>query len=235
MDKLLVAEMPPLFVEADNSGGWTFASGIITDYKALNTQTFAFESSIDLTGYVLQDMTTYFRQSFEQLGGGETITWTLGSKPLEGFNGVTVEYTIVTTVPMTDANLLALANNSPGFIPPYDTGGGNFNRDHIVHGKYCVKAADTTLSASGFDADGSAYVRIVQENDFSSLEPVAVDRLYVYRVLFLPTSFTLAGVTKLSAANLPSKRVILDAVMAKEEDIPYLMRLKRGYELANQV
>lgn len=243
MDKLMVTETPPLFVSSNGTGGYTFTTPSVSDYRNLTgvtnpTLSFVHEQSIDLTGYVLQDMTTYFRQSFEQSAGLRSVTWSAStSKPLVSFSGSYLELTLVSTVPLEDSDLAAAILIPPGFtsVPITNLTFGNFNRDHIIHGRYCIYGIDTTLGADPLDGDGAGYNRLVQEYDFSSLQPVAVDRLYCYRLFSFSPSFQLGGAGALTSISIPPKRILLDATMDKEEDIPYLMRLKRGYELANQV
>lgn len=243
MDKLMVAEMPPLILAADGAGGYAFSSPSLSDYRNLAgvanpTLSWLHEQSIDLTGYVLQDMTAYFRQSFEQSAGLRTSTWSAEtSKPLVSFAATYLELVMITTVPMSDSDLASAILFPPGFtpVPVTNVTYGNFNREHVVHGRYCIYGLDTTLGADALDANGAGYYRLVQEYDFSSLEPTAVDRLYCYRLFSFSPSYILNGTGALDSITIPPKRVLLDATMDKEADIPYLMRLKRGYELANQV
>jgi len=58
--------------------------------------------------------------------------------------------------------------------------------------------------------------------------------LYCYRFLALPNG---AAADEYGATGLvlPALRVILDAFTVEEPDLEYMMRLKRSYELANQV
>lgn len=243
MDKLMVTEMPPLVLSANGTGGYAFTTPSISDYRNLTgvatpLTTWLHEQSIDLTGYVLQDMTAYFRQSFEQSAGLRTSTWSATtSKPLVSFAGTYLELTMVTTVPMSDSDLASAILFPPGFttVPVTNVTYGNFNRTHVIHGRYCIYGLDTTLGADALDGDGAGYYRLVQEYDFSSLEPTAVDRLYCYRLFSFSPSFQLGGAGALDSVTIPPKRVLLDATLEKEKEIPYLMRLKRGYELANQV
>lgn len=62
-----------------------------------------------------------------------------------------------------------------------------------------------------------------------SAEPTAVQKLWVYRVL-IPTATDLSGSTWI----VPATRFVLGAEIVKEDDLPYMMRLKRSYELATQ-
>jgi hypothetical protein len=62
-----------------------------------------------------------------------------------------------------------------------------------------------------------------------SAEPTAVQKLWVYRVL-IPTATDLSTSTWV----VPATRFVLGAEIVKEDDLPYMMRLKRSYELATQ-
>ena len=62
-----------------------------------------------------------------------------------------------------------------------------------------------------------------------SAEPTAVQKLWVYRVL-IPTATDLSGSTWV----VPATRFVLGAEIVQEEDLPYMMRLKRSYELSTQ-
>ncbi len=62
-----------------------------------------------------------------------------------------------------------------------------------------------------------------------SAEPTAVQKLWVYRVL-IPTASDLTASTWV----VPATRFVLAAEIVKEDELPYMMRLKRSYELATQ-
>ena len=67
------------------------------------------------------------------------------------------------------------------------------------------------------------------DQQFGSLEPTTASKLYIYHIVFnvgIPDPIS-AGILK-----YPSSRIILDVNIVKEEDIPFLMRQKRTYELA---
>lgn len=249
MDRLLVSETPSLFLRAvlDQWEQETTTSG--QNWRPLanvNNQYWLHEDVIDLEGYTMKDMTAYFRQSFEQRGGIYGVQWevvlnpaTGQADPLQPFDAGYIEMIVVTTVPMSDANLSSAVIGAPGFIGPniattplFDY--GNFNREMIIHGRLYLRGIDSAFGSDIFTENGAAYNRTIQEYDFSSLEPTATDKLYVYRVLYFsePVKENSSG---LSQVSIPAARILLDTNFAKEDEIPYLMRLKRGYELANQV
>lgn len=243
MDRLLVCEFQPFAVQADGAGSWQ-QTQIPTNYEQspVASSLWFSEQIIDLTGYQMADMTAYFRQSFQQRGSVSVLGYAASaSAPLALHDASFLEYVIVSTVPISSENMAASITAAPGFIGFGQVAGlfdyGNFDRTAIVHGRMTLYGVDTSITLNSTTASGFSYVRVIEECDFSSLEPTAVDKLYCYRYFSLPVSdrdpLNPSGL--LDSITVAPARVLLDANFAKEEEIPYLMRLKRGYELANQV
>jgi len=229
MDRTLVVEFPPFAAEAEENI-WTLG---ITDTREIDTQIYLQEAKLDLSGYVQSDLTVGFRRSFEQKGGLDQIFWNTFDVKSDSI----IELTLVSSVPMTDSQLSVAYASNPGFIPYSILGAfewGNFNRTQIIHGRLEQYFPNTTIGSSAFNVKGNATLLHVTDNYFSSLEPTAADCLYCYRVIIIPEAGdgAEAGVNQV---NLPPKRVILDAFTVEEPDLEYMMRLKRSYELANQV
>lgn len=246
MDRVFSVEFQPLTLRDDSfaaDGSYTMGT-IPTDYRPIRIQgqpnVYWFsEHKLDLSGYAMHDLTVYFRNSFEQRGGHTSQQWRVDAPqdPLTSFDANFIETTILSSVPMSEANLLAAVLTAPGFIPTHapTLDYGNFDRTHIIHGTSLLWGIDSTFGADVFTADGAAYNRVIQANDFSSLEPTAADCIYCYRVVYLSQSYTPQARNGLTFVALPAKRVILNATTEQEPDLEYLMRLKRSYELANQV
>lgn len=230
MDRQLTAEFPGFYLASDGSGSWEQSPA--TDTRVFGINGYVQEMKLDLSGYVQSDLTVGFRRSFEQDGGPDSINWL---KAYDPNTDLVIETTIVSSVPLNDAQLTSALVTSPGFIPPFLTGlePGNFNREHIIHGRYLVMYANSTIGGGGFGSSGNATLMKVTDNIFSSLEPTAADCLYCYRVFAVPAAAT-SG-TGIERVGLPPKRIILDAFTVAEPDLEYMMRLKRSYELANQV
>ena len=136
----------------------------------------------------------------------------------------------------TDTNLLSCLLAAPGFVNInafYEQ--PTINRDQVIHARTYLHGLDTAIGSDSLTDQGAGYTRIVQEYDYSSLEPTAVDKLYVYRMFVLTESALDSEDTGLYQAFFGPARVLLDTLFDKEAEIPYFMRLKRGYELANQV
>jgi len=230
MDRQLTAEFPGLYLESDGSGAWEL--NVPTNTREIGTNGYVQETKLDLSGYVQSDLTVGFRRSFEQEGGPDSMYWLKGYEP--NTDGL-IETTIVSSVPMNDAQLISALICSPGFTPPNLTGlfPGNFNKEHIIHGRYLVMYANSTIGGGGFSSSGNATLMKVTDNNFSSLEPTAADCLYCYRIFAVPAASELGQ--GIDTVNLPPKRIIFDAFTVEEPDLEYMMRLKRSYELANQV
>lgn len=241
MDRIIVAETP-LANFARNAGApLEFEETARTGYVPINTgkTIFKHESTIDLGGYTRHDdYTVYFRSSFEQVGGPYYISWLYMTKDLSPADAIFGEQVIVSSIPLTDDQLFYSFVDSPGFSglvssPSADTFRTG-NRTTIIHGHRIDHALSTTIGSDPLNAAGNGYTMPVQENYYSSLEPTAADTLFVYRLIACPLD-TLPLNTAVSNILVPSRRIIFDVTLDKEADIPHLMRLKRSYELANQV
>ena len=85
---------------------------------------------------------------------------------------------------------------------------------------------DTTMAVAG----GNNFLRLIDRQTFSSLEPTAADKLYGYRIIVLA-----AAEGEIETAYVPASRVLIPGTLSAEPKLEYMMRLKRSYELANQV
>lgn len=244
MDRLLVAETPGLSVTAnrivqqwDNVGETEWRNwGTLT-----TKQYFVHESTLDLGGYTRQDdLTVFFRSSFEQVGGRYIGTWAATEQnPLNGFDAAVLEMIFVSSVPFTDSHFDQIFLAAPGFTnfrfnPVFVPDQLNVNRTQIIHGHIQDRTVNTVTGAAPITAEGQGYLLPIVDEYFSSLEPTAADQLYVYRLIALPRP-SIQDSTGLSGVLIPPRRIIMDTMVDKEPELSYMMRLKRSYELANQV
>lgn len=245
--RILKAEFPPIYLVPDgNTTNWKMGDLYFTDYRPVantNNRYWVSEHKLDLSGYAMEDLTTYFTDSFEQRGSPSQLTWGEpvggGKAGLDSFSASVFEIIILSTVPISDDNMLLMPLNYPGFTPfPYTVSGiesGNFDRTHIIHGTGRVWTVDSTFSSS-FTVKGGAYGVPLQTMNFSSLEPTAADAIYCYRIIMCPESLAEdSNDVQLDGVLFPPIRVLLGAVIDEEPTLEYMMRLKRSYELANQV
>ena len=69
------------------------------------------------------------------------------------------------------------------------------------------------------------------DQQFGSLEPTTATKLWIYKfviVLGLPTDPELGPTLR-----YPSSRIVLQSTIVKEDELPFMMRQKRSYELSN--
>ena len=240
MDRTLVAETPFLQV-SNNRVVQQYDQVVPSEWRNFSTDTtlraFVHESTIDLGGYTRQDdLTVFFRSSFEQISNSYLSAYSASpTNPLSLVTANIIEQVIVTSVPMNDGNLEAAVLNSPGFIPPQNgLDQGNFDRTHIIHGHYMVHTVSSTFGSMAFTEPGEAILLPIVDEYYSSLEPTAADTLYVYRIIYL-TRPSISDSTGFTYVGIPARRIMLDAMVGEESNLSYMMRLKRSYELANQV
>jgi len=88
----------------------------------------------------------------------------------------------------------------------------------IVMGSYRFMTGNSNLTYA-------AMMRTEVSTSFSSGEPTAASKLYCYRII---QPWVDGDTTTIS---VPASRFYLTGVRDKEEDLVYLMRLKRSYEL----
>jgi len=246
--RVLVAETPPLNIVQTQTGPTTFEWAQLTGFGsnwriprrngAKVDGCWLTSTVIDLSGYAMQDMTTYFRRSFEQIGQPYSANW---NAPGISQNVGIVEQTIISSVPFNDDQIIHTCFESPGFIlnggysaltPPLDVDVGNFDRTHIIHGHNEYHFVTDVTGSAPINAKGSGYLTPFVDNYYSSLEPTAADCLYVYRIILTNIS---TQAEYFDQVSIPAKRIILDVETGKEDHLEYMMRLARSYELANQV
>jgi len=215
MERILKIEIPSCGV--GSSDGKTY-----DELEALNGWTVLFgtglswQGSIDLSGYAMERKTFYPVTAFIQ----EAASYV-------AFNGSgqTVIYT-VSSIPMTPEELLDIVANqsAPGFTQSSFALSSQQEWTALLFGQRTINLINSNLPALG-------VCQPIVSNLFGSLSPTAADKLYVTK-LVIPT--TLAGSIGDTLA-IPSSRIVIPGSIREEPKLEYMMRLKRSYELANQV
>mgnify|MGYP003679867825 CR=1 FL=1 len=225
IQRTLVAEFSPLTINTDTDGDVTVIAGSDwTNLSATGAALLFQETQIDLSGYALQKKSFYPHSSFEQRNAPTVGTYQSGDRNI-------YDTIIVSSVPLTKTQsaLGTIVQSLPGFTQ-YDLAATpglpeafRLNRDVLMHQHQLISSHDTTTAT----VSGNSIYRITSDLYASSLEPTAADVLYCYRIVF---SNGMRG-----NAFLPAARVLIPGTIAKEPTLEYMMRLKRSYELANQV
>ena len=221
IQRTLVAEFEPLSFNIDRDGNvTTIAQSGYTNLSTVGVGFFFQETVIDLSGYAMDRKTFYPYSSFEQRSGP-----TLGSFGAATAARLIYDTIIVSSIPLTqeEASFKLTASMLPGFSGFPGGLAYRINRDPLIHQHQSIYSHDSTTAGTG----GSSIYRLASKVVGSSLEPTAADKLYCYRLI---TSVSTDGI-----GLVPSCRVIIPGTIASEPKLEYMMRLKRSYELANQV
>ncbi len=221
MQRTLCAEFAPCGITYDKtSSRWDLSTGV-TGWLDIAPGVFVTQQDIDLSGYAMARKTFYPYSSFEQRGGFTSgqFNATLTSQPYAA------DVTIISSVPLNNTDLLIALSSAPGFTN-FSGVTSSFERSNIIHGEMKLYTIDSAMALAG----GYNTLKLLEREVFSSLEPTAADKLYGYRIIGV---FAVNG--EGTAAIFPATRVLLPGNISSEPQLEYMMRLKRSYELANQV
>jgi len=215
-DRRLAAMHPALNATWDpatsswlNLNGWQTEAGAFTHLFH--------ETQIDLSGYAM-DSLTFFPTA---LGMQDPGIYTALGEPGAEFRGLQV-LDIVTSVPIK--SIAAVANlqfNGTGHAML----GSEYEFETILFGSYRFFANNTTIPYPN-------YMQLERSQRFDSGEPTAADKLFCYRIVSVLFSGEL---TPDSLVGIPAARQLIAGQMGDESELVYMQRLKRSYELANQV
>jgi len=171
------------------------------------------ESYLDLSGYELDDLTTVLRTVRVQDPGVYLFS---------GQDKVFCVYDLITSERLTETDLQSILTNNSELIqsgPGFEL--GPLDRDQIHFGLYRMFGHNSTNV-------GLPQLMVnLRTSRFGSGEPTAVQKLWVYRVMVMFGQP--AGPQTIA---LPSTAFVVNAEIIKESEMPYMMRLKRSYELA---
>jgi hypothetical protein len=166
-----------------------------------------YETYFDLSGYQLDDLTLFPMGAVLQDPG--TYTASNPGTPLQLVDIISME-----RLDIDETFESVVSNTMPGMI------GTTQEFTQIMWGQYRIMLGQATFQAAGtLFLPASAGL-------FGSGAPTTVQKLWVYRFIIAQ------GAAEGDSLSIPASRVILSAVIAKEDDKEFLMRQKRSYELA---
>jgi hypothetical protein len=214
MQERRLAAMHPILDANYSTGAWTGLNG----WHVLNAAEtrFAHETVIDLSGYAMESL-TFFPAAIGLQDPGIYVY-----NPGDGatFNGLQV-LDIVTSVPM---DLDSVANIQAQGIGPGMLG-SLYEFETILFGMFRFFTANTNIPYPN-------YQQLERSQRFDSGEPNASDKLFCYRIVTVLSS---GPPEPTSIVKIPACRQLIGGAMDAESELVYMQRLKRSYELANQV
>lgn len=217
-NETLTAMFPPCSTTYSLANtAWNAANG----YQALGTNILYYTGNIDLSGYSMMDMTFATFETAYQDPGIYSNTNPAGVAA-GAFEKIEI-IEMITDVPFDIAELTILAADMGSTVPGMLSTKQDFKQ--IIYGRYSLYVPNSTLGLAG-------YMQLVNAGGFGSKEPTAAAKLYVYKLVKATTNLVPEDGENIS---FPASRCGLNGRMFSEDEIPYLMRLKRSYELQQLV
>lgn len=171
------------------------------------------ETYLDLSGYELDDLT---------LVPLSITVQDPGVYQYSGDGDVFCVYDLVTNERLTDEDMRLIkthATTTQSSAPGMPR--GPLDRDQILFGMYRLFAKNSTTTGLPSMMLNARTMR------FGSGQPTAVQKLWCYRIVcFYQTP------SNADTLVIPAATFVLNAEIIQEDELPYMMRLKRSYELA---
>jgi len=213
-NEILTAMFPPFSsVRSADVANWVASDG----YQFLGDSAVYYTGNIDLSGYSQARMTfATFETQYQDPG----IYSNTNSTGEAAGNATKIEIIeMITDVPFDTAQLTTLIADMGTTVPGMLSTSQDFAQ--IIYGRYSLHVQNTTLGLPG-------YMQLISDGGFGSKEPTAASKLYCYKIV-KTTGLTVyeAGET----LSFPACRIGLSGRVFSEEELPYIMRLKRSYEL----
>jgi len=173
-----------------------------------------YRTYIDLAGYSVDDLTMFTKGVDIQK---QAITTTLIGNVAKTWD----EYDILTTRRITDDEITGLhLGSGPGFAL------STVDLQQVIYGEVDQLASNTQVP--------STFIRINRDT-FGSGVPTAMDKLHWTRVLFVPGTAAAPGPAEADNWIVFPTNLIVDAVTAKEEDLVWVERVRRSYQLQEEL
>jgi len=216
-DRILTQNVPSYAGISDVTLAWSEANGWQSVGSSIGVSGLMYENYFDLSGYELDDLTLVPMAAKLQDGMPSFYTPAVPANTNQGLWVVDI-ISQERLDPEVVCTNIATANNLPGLSTTRD----EFNQLIMCDARFM--ALDTTIGAT-------TQLVTTTRGQFGSLSPTAVAKLWTYR--FVLVGRGIMGIDPNDELSIPGTRFVLAANIIKEEELPYMMRLKRSYELAN--
>jgi hypothetical protein len=201
--------MIPSYQNQKGAATWPEAGGWLAD----GANCLYYETYIDLSGFEMEDLTILPMETAVQdpgLYSGGRLTdplWVMDVISQERLGAATLSNMLDST--NNDYN------NAPGMM------GQNQEFQQITMGQLRIMGNSTQTTATAATLPPWIAQNV---STFGSGAPVTVQKLWVYRFVYLVAAAT-------SPLNIPASRILLRGMVTKESDLVYIQRLRRSYEL----
>lgn len=175
------------------------------------------EDYFDTSGYNRDYLTTMPLSAFNQEAGRCGITF-------PGNTRMIVLDLIVENRVDDIAMLASTFTSDSGRIPSFPNSTDDWNQ--VIYGRY---REFTGLTQATTIQD--VFVT-TNDNQFGSLDPTTNDKLWIYKLIYV-LGIPSVSAPQISNLRFPNSRTVLNIDVVKEDELEFLMRQKRSYELTN--
>lgn len=184
---------------------------LVGGFEDLGTGTYVYRTYFDLAGYNLSDLTAFFQ-------GVDIQEGTFNSTDMAQMNIVD----LITTDFMTDAACLQAAspNHAAGDAPGFPE--SVYDLDQVVYGRRRTWVRTNVNNVT-------QVTPLFNVATYGTCAAASSDKLHITRIISIPPVFVPAEFFRVSPCAF-----VLAIIVAKEKQLPYLMRQKRSYELAKE-
>ena len=215
-DRILTQNVPSYNSVSDVSLAWLPDNGWQSVGQTVGASALMYENYFDLSGYELDDLTLVPMNAKLQDGMPYFYTPAVPGNVNQGVLVLDIisQERLDPEVVMQN---IGQFNDVPGLSRTRD----DFNQIIMCDTRFM--ALDTTIGAS-------TQLVTTSRGSFGSLSATAVAKLWTYR--FILVTRGVVGIDPNDAMTIPGSRFVLAATIVQEDELPYMMRLKRSYELA---
>jgi len=217
-NETLSAMFPPVDTAYSSTRVWESSNG----WRGLGDNALIFDSRIDLSGYAMENLTFATYETMYQDPG--VILQLSGSGPTAGTVSKVEIIEMITDVPFNEAALLTVIADMGNTVPGMLSTTQDFRQ--IIYGRYSLYVPNSTLGLGG-------YMQLISAGGFGSKEPTAAENLFCYKIVKTTSTTGRPGTGE--TLTIPACRIGLKGRMFREDELPYMMRLKRSYELQQLV
>ena len=200
----MMTKMVPALSATREASGWGPTQGW---YGSQTNDLLMFETYFDTSGYALSDLTVFpIGVTLQDPGRYMSSNANVPLQVVDIISQERLDYDTVYT--------WITSNNMPGML------GTDVDFTQIMWGNY-----RTLLGQASFQQNATEFLT-ASSGLFGSASPSTAEKLWCYRFLILN------GSAEGDTLNAPASRFIMNAVIAGEDELAFLMRQKRSYELA---
>ena len=212
--RVLSKDVNSISVATDGTGEQSTltGSGDFTKLTIGSLEGAVYRDYFDLSGYMLDDLTTFINGVMLQEGCVVTGTTSL----------FTI-HDILSTEYLTDTEIVQCLTTAPAstyFHNQFGFPTSTLSQQQIIYGRMRVWSSPP----AGVNV---TLPTLVGDNIWGTGTSTTREKLFITRIVL--------NHTPASSGSAPPANYMVNAIIAKEDELPYLMRQKRSYELAKTV